>query len=470
MSQMQSEWTSADNPESAEFGGIPDALRDPAGLIRRRWPWMLVTLLAGLVATLLFFVLKEPRYLAQATVLVTAQQISKDLVRSTIAGDPLESINAMVNEILSQDSLVGIIEEHGLYSELRDSQTLGQIAIQARNDVHVEMERGSGRRSGRDGTQLLKIGFESEDPEVAATVANALAGLFTNVSIQRRSEQIRMTTEFLRRELENAEKELREQGSEITEFKERYRGELPADLQANLAKLERLQQQRQSLALQIAEAETRLAMLSGVEGAPPETRLAALRNQLEEKLVTKTESHPDVRLLRNQIKALVTQIEEAQAGGWASGGAGPGGSAAPPGTLEELRAQLASTERMIRDYDARVARTPARQEELTALQEREGVLRESYLEFLRKVNDAELTQAMELAQQGDRFSVSDPAQIPVKPMRARWKVLVAGLVASFGLSLGVGVLLETLDPVLLTAGQLESASGLNVLGSVPRLS
>ena len=470
MTQEQTEWTSTEDPESAGGSGIPDALRDPVGLIRRRWPWMLATLLPALVATVLFFVLNEPRYLAQATVLVSTQQISKDLVRSTIAGDPLEKISAMVAEILSRKSLVGIIEKHGLYPELRDSETLGQIATEARKNVHIDMESGIGRRSAREGAQLFKIGFEAGDPEVAATVANELAGLFTDVSIQRRGEQIRLTTEFLRRELENAEQELREQSREITEFKERYRGELPADLAPNLAKLERLQQQRQSLELQIAEAETRMVLLGGREAAPPEARLAALLSQLDEMLVTQTERHPDLRLLRSQIEVLETQIEQAAAAGSAAGDAAPNEPAAPQGTLGELRAQLAATEEMIRDLDARVARTPARQAGLTALEEQEGVLRESYLEFLRKVNDAELAQAMELAQQGNRFSVSDPAHAPVDPMRARWTVLIAGVLASFGLSLAVGVLLETLDPVLVTPDQLESASGLNVLGSVPRLS
>jgi uncharacterized protein involved in exopolysaccharide biosynthesis len=191
-----------------------------------------------------------------------------------------------------------------------------------------------------------------------------------------------------------------------------------------------------------------------------------LRNQFDEQRVARTERHPDLRLLRIQIEALERQIGQAAAGS-AAGDAEP---AAPQGTLEELRAQLAATGEMIRDLDARVARTPARQEELTAVEQREGVLRESYLDFLRKVNDAELAQAMELAQQGSRFSVIDPAEAPVNPTRAGWKVLIAGVLASFGLSLAVGVLLETLDPVLLTPDQLESASGLNVLGSVPRLS
>ena len=48
--------------------------------------------------------------------------------------------------------------------------------------------------------------------------------------------------------------------------------------------------------------------------------------------------------------------------------------------------------------------------------------------------------------------------------------LAAGAVASLALSLGIGVLLEILDPVLITPAQIESEFGVPLLGSVPRIS
>ena len=45
-----------------------------------------------------------------------------------------------------------------------------------------------------------------------------------------------------------------------------------------------------------------------------------------------------------------------------------------------------------------------------------------------------------------------------------------GLLASLTLSIGIGVALEILDPVLLTADQVEAESGLPVLGSVQEIS
>jgi uncharacterized protein involved in exopolysaccharide biosynthesis len=138
-------------------------------------------------------------------------------------------------------------------------------------------------------------------------------------------------------------------------------------------------------------------------------------------------------------------------------------------TLRELRSQLRATELELADLDSRVGRTPARTEELGALEEKATVLRESYLEFLRKVQEAELAENLEATQSGERVSVLNWASPPTRPERARWKYLVAGIIASFGAAAAVGVLLETFDPVLLSPAQMEAAADLPVLGSVPRI-
>jgi uncharacterized protein involved in exopolysaccharide biosynthesis len=134
-----------------------------------------------------------------------------------------------------------------------------------------------------------------------------------------------------------------------------------------------------------------------------------------------------------------------------------------------LREQLAQTDVEIRDLDARVANIPAREEELSALQQREQVLRENYLEFLRKVKEAELAENLERAQQGERVAVLDAAVPPSHPERERWKLAAAGLVASLGLGGLLAVFLEWRDPILASRAAVEAASGLPVLGSVPHI-
>jgi succinoglycan biosynthesis transport protein ExoP len=465
-----------EDPEGLEQSAIPGFLRDPAGVFRRRWRWMLLALVVGVFATAAFVALMNPLYVAIATIQVTDQQIPKELVRSTIQDDPLARINAMLGTILSQREIATLIEAHDLFPELRNSAPLSEIVDMTRSAISVEEKSGIGPKLRGQGTQLYTVSFESDRADVAADVANEIAGRLTLESIRVRTRQATAITEFLRRELERAEAELREQNQKITAFKEQHRGELPSELATNLSKMDRLQMQRQSLSLQIAEAETRLATLAttgGVatdqDGGSPEQQLFALRQQLSNELTTRTEGHPDVVALRRKISALEQDASLAP----------PQDLQTPPSrgsllegsqrTIAALKAQLAETDRNLRLLDERVAGTPARDEALIALEEQEGVLRENYLGFLRKVQEAELAQSLESTQHGERFSIVDPAAIPTSASQKRWQFAGLGVLASLALSLAVGVLLEIRDPVLVSADQLEMLAELPVLGSVPRI-
>ena len=80
-----------------------------------------------------------------------------------------------------------------------------------------------------------------------------------------------------------------------------------------------------------------------------------------------------------------------------------------------------------------------------------------------------MARNLEAAQQGARVSIMDQAQTPRKPSVPRLYVLAAGLLASLGLPLVLGVLAEALDPVMVDAEQTEFMTGVPVLGTVPRI-
>ena len=451
--------------DSLEAGGLPDFLRDPIGLVRRRWRWMLLGGVASAVLlTGVVLLLVKPGYLATATVLVNSQDIPEEFVQSTVEEDSFEQINALVGAVLARDRLADLVERHDLYPTLRGQVDFVELLAAFRENVTIEEQMGIGRQARNVTSKLFTVAFRADDPETAALVANELADALTAESIRIRQEKATLTTEFLRKQMEEIELELREQESRVTEFKQEYRGELPSELESNLRKLERLQAQRQSLALQIAEAETRLATLAGdqLPAGSPESRLADLRQRHAEELAVHTEEHPNVVSLKRQLAAVEAEL--------ASGGsAGFNLAASTDRTIRELRVQLAATEAEIGALDAQVGLTPARQEELAALEQKVEVLRTNYLDFLHKVQEAELAESLETAQKGEHVSVLDRAAVPTAPERSRRKFLALALVLAVAGGFGVGLLLEIVDPVLFSASQLEQRYDLPVLGSVPRI-
>ncbi len=469
-----------DDLEALDSPPIPSFLRDPLGVLRRRWPWMLLVFTVGALSTTVLVARIQPRYVASATILVTGQQIPEDFVRSTIHEDPLARINAMLGAILSREALAKLVVRHDLYSELRKHETLAEVVILTRDDITIGETKNIGRDDRRKGAQLYTVSFEADNAAVTAAVANDIARQITNEHVKSRTRQAAVTADFLERELKRSEVQLREQNQKIRKFKESHRGELPSELAANLSKMDRLQLQRQSLSLQIAQAETRLATLatrsSSAEApdvASPDASLLLLEQELAKQLSSRTDRHPDVIALRRRIAALEKDLEKDADLTVAENPKSPPSRLslleASQRTIAELKDQLDETETNLRLLDARVASTPARDEMMIALEERESVLREKYLEFLRKFQDAKLAQSLESAQHGERFSLVDPAVEPTHPVRERSLYAAFGGIVSLALAFGVGILLEIRDPVLLSADQLEFLFELPVLGSVSQI-
>ncbi|MBW2714406.1 MAG: hypothetical protein JRC77_11745, partial [Deltaproteobacteria bacterium] len=394
-----------DHDYEEESTDLPAFLMDPKGVLRRRWRYMAVAAALAFIATVVVVSRQRAMYSAAATVLIKRQRIPENLVRSTVQEDSFQVINALLGEVLSQLA----------------------------------------RR--QEGARIIAITFDHTDRFVAASTANVLARALTDESLRSRSEQARVTTDFLRRELERSETVLEEQSHAISEYQQAHHGELPSEEEANLRHLQRLQEQRQSLALQITEAESRLASITisireGRNLSPSEERLEELRDKLAEAEGLYTDEHPTVLSTRRQIKALEAIIAERQSNGL--GITTNSLVAATQNEIRTLRDQASEVEKEIIDLDERVARTPVRREELSKLEQTASVLNENYLEALRKVQEAELAQNLESAQQGSRLSLLDEARPPSRANGKRLKYAIAGFIGSLGLAILVGCILELL--------------------------
>lgn len=467
-------------PGTEEFGGnswessadeldeslaLPAFVFDPFGVLRRRWVWMVAAVLVGMVATAFAVYRSKPTYVAQASVLLTSQQIPEDFVRSTVREDAISNINAMVGKVLSRENLSRLIGEFKLFAEAPPDVTMDEKVSQLRDSITVEPQSSFGTGRGQ-GSMIYVVQYRSKDPAGVAGVANALAGLFMEASIERRGELARLTTSFLSRELTRDEEELRAQSQKVSDFRREHRGELPSELDTNLRRLEMLSERNQALSNQIAAKENRIITLESMPQATAktqnETMLEELQRELAHQTAAHTDEHPNVIALRERV-ARQTEVVEAER--QASGGSVV--IAAERRDLELLKSQVQENQKSIDDLSERIDLTPSVGEQLSVLEQKEMVLRERYLDSLRKVEEAQLAENLESAQQGAQVSILDRAHRPTSPERPRWMLAVAGLVASLGLGVGVMILLELIDPVIVNTRQLERLNDGGCLGSLP---
>jgi uncharacterized protein involved in exopolysaccharide biosynthesis len=462
-----------DRASDAIMAQVKAIALDPRGLVRRRWLWISLSLVLGISGTAVMYLTLKPMYAAEATVLVSNQQIPEEFVRSTVSGlDSLSNINAMAGEILSYKSLSALIEDHDLYRKELETQELGDMIVEMRDNISVRPGQnvGGNRRRGAENASIFLIEYVSADPNAAAVVANELAAGFIDSSIRRRNQQARTTTEFMERELARAEAELRDVKAMITQFRQEHRGAMPMDQETILRKLERLETHRQGLNEQILGEEERLAQLRsearGASGEGPEQRLAELKLQLVSLLATHTNEHPNVVALRRQIQQLEGELGNVKQIFAESALAHEHRVTVGMRNLESMRLELREVDIEMSELDVRAAAIPQNAEAFDALTQNSRVLEEKYLEFLRKVQDAKLAEELERSQQGPRVSILDHASPPSDPIRSSIRYLQLGIAVSIGLAILAALLAELIDPIVLDDEHLEFIGTGPVLGSI----
>jgi hypothetical protein len=141
----------------------------------------------------------------------------------------------------------------------------------------------------------------------------------------------------------------------------------------------------------------------------------------------------------------------------------------------ELRAKAANedVERLretISVLEARLAATPVVAEQLDALGRQYDHLYASYQDFSARLQQAGVQADLERRQLGEKFRILESAEIAPEPSSPnRLLLLSLGAILGLALGAGIGLLAEMTDSSLHTTNELQSALGIPVLASVPRI-
>jgi succinoglycan biosynthesis transport protein ExoP len=453
--------------DEGEFAGLPAQLRDPIGVLRRRYRWILVTF--GLTSILVVgaTMLAPIRYESQATVMLTGKSIPDEFVPTTITAGILEQFETIAGEVFSRRHLSEIILETGVYEDQQETSTQFERVMRLKKNLVVEPLPVTSRSRKGPSSIAFNIIMRGEKPQILADVVNTTIAHLINENVKYRSRQAHLTTDFMQREFERADVALRDHQHNLGTFREKNRGALPEEREAAISRLDRLEEQRRSAILRLGDFQTSLEHLDAapqIMGA--DDALAELRAALRRAKTLYTNDHPRVRSLERQVQAI----------------AHPGNTAEPVydnGQSEEralIQEGVKSEQRRLSQIDQEVARleallsqSPQIVEEYAGLVRLEQILQESYVEYLRKLKSAELALSLESAQQGAQLKGLDSAVAPKSPIIARWQIAVAGFVAAFGLSLLVAVARELLSPVIIDEKHLEDTLPIPLLGSIAEI-
>lgn len=469
---------------------------DYIAMLRRRWILILVLTVIG--PPLAYGVSKflPSRYVSQTLVLVQQQSVSKDLVPQVDTTDVSQELASMRQQVTSRTRLEPVIHQFDLYAS--DVNKVSMEVLVARLQGAIEVTPVQAMAETRaDGLPGFTVAVTLDTAEHAQQVCAAVTSMFIEEHDRQRQQHSEDTTTFLSEQLTDAKANLDAQDAKLAAFKSHYIGSLPEEEQTNLNILTNLTAQLDAATQALARAQQdksfaesmltqQLATLQASQtGRDPDTleqQLAALETQLETLQARYTDDYPDVSKTKNDIAALKKTIAENE-----DPKAAP--DKTPKATIEplavtQIRATIHANDQIItektkeqdqireqiKQYQARVQSSPVVEQQYKELTRGYQTALDSYNELLKNRDASEMGAALQRKQEGEQFTVLDPANLPEKPsFPNRPLFAIGGLAGGLALGLGLTLFLEMRDTSIRTERDVEFALRLPVLAIVPAI-
>lgn len=323
---------------------------------------------------------------------------------------------------------------------------------------------------------------DGENAQLAQDIAQRMIDIFREENLGAGRGEMRETIAFLDQQLAQRQGELEQAESRRLEF-ENLHPELVGGPAAITAQLGATRSELRSVEADLAAAQSALAALDGqLAGTPRSLTTAgsggprAALAQAEANLAALesrglTASHPDVVAVRNQIAALRVQAQAA--------GADVGGTPNPAyaslqamrverqANVHSLQSRAAALRSEIASITASQLSEPGAAAEAQRISRDYEVLREQYDKLLKDREELRLRGEVENERSTVRFEVVDPPSTPRVPAAPNRPLLLLGvLVVGLGAGAGAAFALGQVKGTFATAGKLEQALDLPVIGTV----
>lgn len=511
-------------------------------LARRKWQILITAVVLMPIAVALAFWL-PPVYQSSATILIEAQGIPADLVRSTVTSYADERIQVITQRVMTRANLTRIIEKFDLYAGERAKEPLELVLTRMRDSVKLTTVSAPTGERGGEVTIAFTLSFEGPSATMVQQVASELASLYLNENIRSRREQAAEASSFLTDEAQRLASQVTALEQALAEFKRKHAASLPELNDLNLQMLERtdrelleidrtvgvLQERKVLLQAEIAKivaaAPADAAALSPAEQlrkletayssaraayspehpdvqrlrreidslsgetaandtrASLETRRSAVLQSLDAARAKYSPDHPDVVSLEREVAALEASLAQAPAE-WPTPtrSATPGSAAdalvitlgtqlqtvelelaARQGQRQLLQAKLAA-------YESRMRAAPEVEREFRALSRDYDNALVKYRDIKAKQMEADVAQQLEQERKAERFTLIEPPQAPVQPIRPnRQAILLLGISLSAAAGLGLAFAAEALDGRVHGADSVRRVFRDSPLGMIPYL-
>jgi polysaccharide biosynthesis transport protein len=431
------------------------SLSDILQLVWRRRYWILIPFVLSSVAAVAVAFLMPPVYRSSATILIESQQVPTEFVSVGSTSFADERIAKIRQQLLSRPVLFDLVRRNELYADDRKSKPLTKVIEGMRSSIAVDLISANLQGGRRGGAAIaFTLGFEYDDPAKAQRVADQLTTMFLETDQQNRTERAEGTANFLARRAAELREELSALQVKMTNAKSQFNGALPEQAMINQmtvsslrGELSRIDGEVQALYREntiLAARASTMARMQREGGRINE--LAQARADLASAEAIYSDSHPDVRALRDRVasleasssverpteRAILEPEVQAQIDGNRS-------------RIEVLGRRRGEILSEMNRLEAQLMESPRASVELGQLQRDYDNVSSQYEGIRSKLTEAQVSASMETEQKGEKFTILDPASVPEQPIRPnRPVIMVLGVLGGLGFGLALALALELL--------------------------
>ena len=367
-------------------------------------------------------------------------------------GEVERQIQVMSEELLGRSRLAELARRFRLYEGRASTDDRVE---RLRRDIKMELKKVDEAGSGGTPTTAFVLSYQGGNPTTVALVANTLASAY----LEKDASMHVGAVQSLAQQVEDVKKRLQEQEGRLGRFREQHGGELPQQVEMNMAALQRVDarlqmvsesrmralEQRAALAKQLGDAASAPARAANPDSDAG--RLAKLKGELADLQQRYSDKYPDVERTKAEIARLQAQMSQASA------------ARRPADPLAPLRDSLRETDsevaRLSREeeslrgeaagYTERIQASPRRGQAYDELARDYETTKTLYGTLLKSYEEAQVAAASKPA--GAQYlSLLEPAAVPADPVAPnRQRLLVMVLVLALAAAGGAVLLLEQAD-------------------------
>jgi polysaccharide biosynthesis transport protein len=475
--------------------------RDYMALLMRR-KWLIVCSFVFFAGFSLLIANVVPSvFVSKSLILYQPREISLELVKEIANGAMDSRLTAIQETLLSRSNLLKIVREfqgaESPYHGLSDEKKVERM----RDHLQIELVTDKTRiSSGSQPITNVRISYREQNPELAQKIASRITSLFIERESREREGQVYGTASFLKSELDNVQDQIRFSAERLKDLKERYNGELPSHLDANLRTLDRLQQQKSAnmealdrqttlqlnLDRQLSETPTSLsgaAQPAAAERDPLLDEYLAKEREYKSLEAKATDQHPDVKRLRAELDMLRKELPpEVLMHDPSTEGAVQVKTVNPvyqnllaqlnqvKTELEIRRKEKKSVEDQIGRLNQQVQNSPQVEQVVMSAERSHGELLKQGDELRGKLEQARLSESVEKKQKGAQFIIIDEANLPSdseSPNRSA--VFLYGTALSLALASVMAFAVDLSTRRVFTGAEAERILEAPILVEIPRI-